>query len=305
MDSSQKENDNRSKFFAIRLSFAFGIVMLIIKWYAYYITGSSAILSDAAESIVHIIGVAFAVFSLWLSLQPADESHPYGHNKINYFSAGFEGGLIVLAAEYIIFVSIERLITGIELTNLDKGAYFTFTASVINLFLGGYLVRRGKKTNSLILVANGKHVLTDSWTSFAVVAGLGLTMLTGWLPFDPIIAIIAALNILWSGGKLIRQSAGGLMDEGSEILGKKLTEILKTETSKRGLDYHQLRYRESGDVIWVEFHLLFVKGILLEQAHTTATEVETAVKKSIGSTVNIVTHLEPMELHDTIHKEVH
>ncbi len=206
MENIKKNNDSAGKFFAIRVSFAFGLLMLVMKWYAYHLTGSSAILSDAAESIVHIIGVAFAVFSLWLTLQPADASHPYGHSKISYFSAGFEGGLIILAAAYIIFISIQRLITGIELTNLDKGAYFTFGASVINLFLGWFLVWKGKKTNSLILVANGKHVLTDSWTSFGVVAGLGLTLLTGWLPFDPLIAIIAALNILWSGGNLIRQS---------------------------------------------------------------------------------------------------
>ena len=213
-----KETERKGQLFAIRLSFSVGVLMLLIKWYAYSITGSSAILSDAAESVVHIIGVAFAVFSLWLSLQPADRSHPYGHDKISYFSAGAEGGLIVIAAFYIIYVSVKRLLFGIELNNLDKGTYFTLGASIINLFLGGYLVWKGKKTKSIILVANGKHVLTDSWTSFGVVAGLSLTLLTGWLPFDPIVAIIAALNILWTGGKLLRQSAGGLMDESNSEL---------------------------------------------------------------------------------------
>ena len=297
--------DKSAQMFAIRLSFSFGILMLIIKWYAYYLTGSTAILSDAAESIIHIIGVGFAVFSLWYSFQPADEGHTYGHHKISYFSAGFEGALIILAAIFIIYISVKRLIFGIEISNLDKGAYFTFTASIINLILGGYLVWKGKKSNSIILIANGKHVLTDSWTSFGVVGGLLLTWLTGWLPFDPIVAIVAALNILWSGGKLVRQSIGGLMDEGNKETADAIKKILDQETINKGLEYHQLRYRESGNVLWLEFHLLFPKGTLLEDAHNTATELEITLKKSLNANLNIITHLEPLESHDEIHTELH
>ena len=300
-----KTVEQKGQLFAIRLSLAVGILMLIIKWYAYNITGSSAILSDAAESVVHIVGVGFAVFSMWLSLQPPDKSHPYGHDKISYFSAGAEGGLIILAAFYIIYISVKRLIEGIEISNLDTGTFFTFGASVINLALGGFLVWKGKKTKSIILIANGKHVLTDSWTSFGVVAGLILTLLTGWLPFDPIIAILAALNILWSGGKLIRQSAGGLMDESNTELRETIVNVLDTETLALGLKYHQLRYRESGNLVWIEFHLLFPQGTLLDEAHQKATEIETSVKKSLNTSVNIVTHLEPLERHDELHAEIH
>lgn len=300
-----KIKDTTGQFFAIRLSFAFGIIMLFMKWYAYGITGSSAILSDAAESVVHIIGVAFAVFSLWLSLQPADEKHTYGHDKINYFSAGFEGALIVLAAFYIIYVSVMRLIHGVELSNLDKGTYFTLAASILNLLLGLFLVRKGKKTNSLILIANGKHVLTDSWTSFGVVAGLFLTWITGWLPFDPIVAIIAALNILWSGGKLMIKSAGGLMDEGDEKVGQIIRNILDEKAKEIHLQYHKLRYRESGNVVWVELHLLFPKGMLLEDAHHYATEIENKIRSGIENKVNITTHLEPIEIHEEVHKDEH
>lgn len=299
------ENNKSTQMFAIRLSFAFGILMLIIKWYAYHLTGSTAILSDAAESVIHVIGVGFAVFSLWYSFQPADEEHTYGHHKISYFSAGFEGGLIILAAIFIIYVSIKRLIFGIEISNLDKGTYFTFAASVINLILGLYLVWKGKKSNSIILIANGKHVLTDSWTSFGVVGGLLLTWLTGWLPFDPIVAVIAALNILWSGGKLVRQSVGGLMDEGDKNTADAIIKILNQETISKGLEYHQLRFRESGNIIWLEFHLLFPKGTLLEDAHITATELEITIKKNLNTQANITTHLEPIELHDAIHSETH
>jgi cation diffusion facilitator family transporter len=297
--------DKSAQMFAIRLSFAFGFLMLAMKWYAYYLTGSSAILSDAAESVIHIIGVGFAVFSLWYSFQPADEGHTYGHHKINYFSAGFEGALIIFAAIYIIYISIKRLLYGIEITNLDEGTYFTFAASVINLILGSFLVWKGKKTNSIILIANGKHVLTDSWTSFGVVAGLLLTLLTGWLPFDPLVAMAAAINILWSGGKLVRKSIGGLMDESNANLAKSIKNVLDKETKNKSLTYHELRFRESGNVIWIEFHLLFPKGTLLEDAHKNATELEIILKKNLNYQANITSHLEPSELHDEVHNELH
>lgn len=287
--------------FAIRLSLAIGVLMLIGKWYAYMITGSSAILSDAAESVVHIIAVAFAAYSMWLTYQPADESHPYGHDKVSFFSAGIEGALIIIAALFIIYESVLKLVTGIILQNLDVGTYIIFGASVINLGLGGFLVWRGKKSNSLILIANGKHVLTDSWTSFGVVAGLLLTQFTGWLPFDPLVAMAVAFNILWEGGKLVRQSVGGLMDEANPDLEKKIHAVLKTETEKRHLTYHELRYRDSGISVWIEFHLLFPKGTMLEVAHMVSTEIEANLASALDQKTRIVTHLEPVDDHDNIH----
>ncbi len=297
--------EKSQQMFAIRVSFVFGFIMLCIKWYAYFLTGSTAILSDAAESIIHIIGVGFAVFSVWYSFQPADENHTYGHSKISYFSAGFEGALIILAALFILYVSVERLINGVEISNLDQGTYFTFTASVLNLFLGLFLVKKGKKSNSIILIANGKHVLTDAWTSFGVVGGLLLTWFTGWLPFDPIIAIIAALNILWSGGKLVRHSIGGLMDESNQETFSFIQSILNNEVNSRNLNYHQLRLREAGSMLFMEFHLLFPEGYLLEDAHKIATEIETAIMGAYKHQVNIITHLEPGHSHDDLHSEHH
>ena len=291
---SKIEKDVEGKFFAIKLSFAFGFVMLLIKWYAYFLTNSSAILSDAAESIVHIIGVGFAVFSLWYSQQPADDEHNYGHEKITYFSAGFEGGLIILAALYIIFISINRLIYGIEISNIDQGTFFTIAASIINLFLGLFLIRKGKKTDSLILIANGKHVLTDSWTSFGVVIGLLLTWFTGWLPFDPIIAIVAAINILFAGGSLIKKSVAGLMDEVDIKDVEIIKNILSENVKEKKLDFHKLRIRERGETIWVDFHLLFPKNILLENAHNCATEIENKIKASLNKKVIITSHLETL-----------
>src|SRR5690606_17039745 len=150
--------------------------------------------------------------SLWYSAQPADRNHPYGHDKIDFFSAGFEGAMIVLAALYIVYESVSKWLNGLALENLSSGLWLTVAAFAINGVLGGFLVWRGCKTGALIVEANGRHVLTDSWTSLGVIAGLLLAWLTGWKPFDPICAILVALNILWSGISLMRRAFRGLMD---------------------------------------------------------------------------------------------
>ncbi|MFN0156437.1 MAG: cation diffusion facilitator family transporter [Bacteroidota bacterium] len=289
---------------AIGLSLVVGLFMLGGKWYAFLITGSSAILSDAAESVVHVIAVAFAAFSVWLSHRPPDDSHPYGHDKITYFSAGVEGVLIVLAAGFIVYEAGSKLLTGIQIANLDTGTYVVLAASLINLFLGAFLVWQGKRTRSLILVANGKHVLTDSWTSFGVVAGLVLVMLTGWLPFDPLIAIAVAANIVWTGVKLVRQSVGGLMDEGNPELEHSIRSVLDEATTARGLRYHELRYRASGNSVWVEYHLLFHGQMTLEDAHRLATEIEVYLMTTLPQGVRVISHLEPEESHDAVHAAV-
>ncbi len=192
---------------AMRWSLSVGVLMLIGKTAAWYVTGSAAILSDALESIVHVAAVAFAAFSLWLSTRPANQEYLYGYERISYFSAGFEGSMIVLAAVSIIVAAIQKWLTGLELERLGLGTLLVAAAGLLNLGLGLYLVRTGKRAHSLILEANGKHVLTDSWTSFGVVGGLLIVIWTGWKPFDPLIAIAVALHILWSGAKLLWRSA--------------------------------------------------------------------------------------------------
>jgi cation diffusion facilitator family transporter len=299
---SQSEESLRSQRQAIGLSLATGFLMLAGKTYAYFLTGSAAVLSDAAESVVHVFAVAFAAFSLWLTQRPADRSHPYGHEKISFFSAGMEGGLIIVAAAFIIYAAIVKWLAGLQLENLTTGTIYVAGAAAINLGLGSYLVWKGKKTGSLILMANGKHVLTDVWTSGAVVLALLLTQLTGWKPFDPIFAIFAALNILWSGGVLIRRSVGGLMDEGDPDIDKAVTGALDEETSARGLRYHELRYRVSGSTLWIEVHLLFPRRMVLQEAHAAASEIESAVARRLPVSLNIVTHLEPLKEHDASHK---
>jgi cation diffusion facilitator family transporter len=210
--SRRDEKELRDAQYAMRLSLIVGLAMLIGKITVYFLTHSTAIFSDAAESVVHVIAVGFASFSLRLSTKPASGHFLYGYERITFFSAGFEGAMIVVAAIAILLESIRKWIAGLQLEHLGGGALLILAAGILNAALGYYLLRAGRRSNSLILEADGKHVLTDSLTSFGVVVGLGLVMLTHWKPLDPLVAIAVAANILWSGGHLVWRSAVGLMD---------------------------------------------------------------------------------------------
>ncbi len=288
---------------AMRLSLGAGFLMLLIKVYAYWITGSAAILSDAAESVVHVLAVSFAAYSFKLSFKPADRDHLYGHDRIGFFSAGFEGAMIALAAVYIIYEAARRWIVGLSLQNIDEGAGFIVLATTINGVLGWYLVRLGKKYHSIVLEANGKHVLTDCWTSLGVIVGLGLTLWTGWLPFDPLVAIIVAVNILWSAARLMRRSIGGLMDEADPRVDARVREVLETETRRHNIDFHNLRHRNTGSKLFVEFHLLFPKNASIASAHELATAIEGQIQKAFPFPVEVISHLEPIEGHDEVHEK--
>ena len=286
---------------AMRLSLAAGFLMLVLKMSAYLLTGSAAILGDAAESVVHVAAVIFATYSLWFASQPADENHRYGHSKIAFFSAGVEGGLIVLAAVFIIYESIRRWIGGLTVSHLGDGLLLTFATVLINGALGWYLLRTGRKNDSLILTANGHHVLTDGWTSLGAIIGLGLMHLTGWLWWDPVFGLLMAGNILVSGYDLLRQSVAGLMDHADPALTRVLDEALARETASRGVTFHALRHRNAGKVHYVDVHFLFPDDIALREAHRIATDIERAVMKSTVQTVHITTHLECVGDHDELH----
>ncbi|MFQ5640518.1 MAG: cation diffusion facilitator family transporter [bacterium] len=302
MEHAPKRSKDRAQLeFAMRLSLGFGALMLAIKITAYFFTDSAAILSDAAESIVHIVAVGFAAYSLKVSFKPADANHLFGHAKISFFSSGFEGAMIVIAALYILYAAISKWLAGLVLEHLDLGSGLTALAVVINGALGAYLLRVGKRTNSVILEANGKHVLTDCWTSIGVLVGLALIMLTGWLPWDPIVAIIVALNILYSGFGLMARSFGGLMDKAERSVSNKLIEILNRETQKSGIMYHGLRHRNLGNSYAVEFHLLFPGDISIRQAHRDATRIEQVVEESFNPRAYVISHLEAIEDHSESH----
>jgi cation diffusion facilitator family transporter len=299
--AATSEADRKALSFAMALSLAIGLLMFVMKVGAYLLTGSAAILSDAAESVVHVAAVIFAAYSLRLSYKPPDESHLYGHAKISYFSAGFEGAMIILAALYIIYESVHKWLIGLNLENLGFGVVLTAAAVVINGALGAYLVWLGRRKNSIILQANGKHVLTDCWTSLAVLVGLGLVLVTKWLPFDPICGIIMAANILISGIGLIKSAAGGLMDKADPETQKQLSDILTRESEKCGLTYHDLRHRNLGDAHRVVVHLVFPTDTLLAQAHREATRIEQLIQESLKPRAYVTTHLECASDHDELH----
>ncbi len=301
--SGYSPDEARRMWSAMRWSLTIGFLMLLMKTYAFLITGSAAILSDAAESVVHVLAVSFAAYSLRLSMKPADESHMYGHDRITFFSAGFEGAMIILAAVYIMYESVRRWISGIEIQQLGAGTLFTMAATLINGVLGWFIVARGKKYNSLVLIANGKHVLTDSWTSLGVIIGLVMILLTGWLPFDPIVAIIVASNILWTGYRLMRQSIGGLMDESDAAVDTTIRVILDRETARYHIEYHGLRHRNAGNKILIEFHLLFPEGVTLADAHDDATSIERALNAAFPGHTDIISHLEPASDHNSCHAQ--
>ena len=277
----------------MNLSLAVAAVLLGGKAFASVVTGSSAIYSDAAESVVHLFAVAFAAWALRLSHKPADDTHHFGHDKIAYISAGFEGAMISAAAVLILYEAGKQFVYGVSLSNLGIGLWVTCAAAASNLALGLLLVRIGRRSGSALLSANGTHVLTDVWSSVAVIAALVLIKLTGWLWWDPIFAVLAALNILRIGLRLIRGSLGGLLDEADPVVEQQAREILDRETVARDLAYHNFRHRHSGRSHWVEFHLVFPDTMSVKTAHDEATEIEARVSKIIAPDGRVITHLEP------------
>jgi len=292
---------SREAQFAIRLSLVFGIAMLLAKATAWYITRSAAIFSDAAESVVHVVAVAFAAFSLRLSARPARPTFLYGYERITFFSAGFEGAMIVAAAIAILVESIRKWITGPEIENVGLGALLVLLAGLINAVLGYYLLRVGRRMHSMILEADGRHVLTDSCTSLGVVAGLALVLATSWKPLDPIIAILVAANILWSGGRLVWRSAAGLLDYSDPRTGGEIRRKLDAICSDLGIQYHGMRFRTTGYRQMVEVHLLFPQATSVGEAHRLATTLEERMAAELGTPAELITHLESLEDHAAVH----
>ena len=299
------EQGLRDAHFAMRLSLIVGLAMLIGKTTVYFMTHSAAIFSDAAESVVHVIAVGFASFSLRLSTKSASPQFLYGYERITFFSAGFEGAMIVVAAIAILYESIRKWITGLQLEHLGAGALLILLAGVVNVGLGYYLLRTGRRANSLILEADGKHVLTDSWTSFGVVGGLGLVMLTHWKPFDPLVAIAVAANILWSGGHLVWRSAVGLMDYSDPKAGREIRDKLDAICSELAIQYHGVRFRTTGYRQIIEVHLLFPRLTSVSEAHRLATILEERLPTELGTPAEVMTHLESLEDHSDIHRDQH
>ncbi len=297
--------DHKTLNLLMNISLGTGFFMLAIKMYALAVTGSAAILSDAAESVVHVVAVVFAAWSLRLSRKRSDQSHPFGYDRITFFSAGFEGAMIILAAFYILYEAGRKLIEGPTLSQIGFGTGVEGLVVVINGLLGFTLIYFGKKKKSLIVEANGRHVLTDSVTSLGVLIGLLLCLFgtNPWfssLYFDPIFAALAALNILFEGFKLVFRSFHGLMDQVETSVEKKIELLLQQACHERGVAMHELRVRNSGERYWFQFHLVYPDDVLLGDAHRKATEIEQILDEAWPGAIT-TTHLETQGDHDMIH----
>jgi len=294
------------KHIAMGTSLGVAVVMLIGKLVAYNITGSAAILSDAAESVVHIAATGVAALSLWYAHRDPDNAHPYGHGKIAYFSGGFEGAMILSAAIYIFYSSIRALIEGPELYHLGMGIVITAMLCLLNLVLGLFLVHVGKSRNVLILVANGKHVLTDMWTSAGVVVGVLIVHLTGIVWLDPVCALLVSGNIFYESARLILRAFRGLLDEADAAHGESILKTLRLAVDQKKISgFHQLRHREANDVIWIEVHMLVPGNMTTANAHLVVTEIENAIQALFPQyTVHVTTHIEPDE-HEEHHPDGH
>jgi len=277
------------------LSIAAAIVTILLKSYAYYITGSMGLLSDALESFVNLFAAVFALVMLTLSQKPADARHKYGHGKAEYFSSAIEGSLILVAAFTIIWAAIPRIMHPTPLENVNSGLLLSLLASLVNLGVGLMLIHHGKKSKSILLEADGRHLMTDVYTTVGVIAGIILVMVTGWLIIDPIIAILVALNIIYTGYKLISRSASGLMDATipeEDLL--KITAYLDSLKVQQ-IEYHSLLTRVAGQRKFISLHLLIPGVWTVKKGHDCADDIEESIIQLFDEPVTVSTHIEPVE----------
>ncbi|ULB33076.1 MULTISPECIES: cation diffusion facilitator family transporter [Proteiniphilum] len=279
----------------IYLSITAAIVTIVLKFYAYYITGSMGFLSDSLESFVNLFAAIFALIMLNLSQKPADDGHDYGHSKAEYFSSAAEGALILVAAFSIIWSAINRIINPRPLENINTGLLFSFLASLVNLLVGIVLIKNGKKNKSLLLEADGRHLMTDVWTSVGVILGIIVVKYTGWLIIDPVIAILVAINIIYTGYILISRSASGLMDAAIPEDDLKKVIIYLESLKDKQIEYHSLLTRAAGQRKFISMHLLVPGEWTVKKGHDCADDIEEAIVEMFDEPVTVSTHIEPVE----------
>jgi cation diffusion facilitator family transporter len=285
--------DLRARLGAGLASLIIGTGLLVAKYVAYQLTGSTAILSDAMESIVNVVAALFALGGLLFAGRPADRSHPYGHGKIEFFSAAFEGGMITFAAVMIMYAAAASLLHGVVVRELDRGLAITAGAGLINLGLGLFLVRTGRRHHSLTLVADGQHVISDFWTSVGVVAGLFMVRVTGVLWLDPLVAAIVGVNLVWTGLSLVRHAAGGLLDEEDTTLLGRLITAFNASLVPGIIRIHNLRAIRSGRFTHIDAHLVVPEFWSVERAHDAADAFERQVIAAGNLAGEIVFHTDP------------
>ena len=275
------------------LSIAAAVSTILLKGVAWQLTGSVGLLSDAIESFVNLAGALMALWMLTLAAQPADAAHPHGHGKAEYFSSAFEGFLIVLAAFSIGYAAVMRLLEPQPLEAVGVGLVVSVIASIINFATAGVLMRVGKKHNSITLEADAHHLMTDVWTSAGVIAGVGLVAWSGWLWLDPVIALLVAANIVWTGYQLMRRSADGLMDHALPAEKLEKIERLLASYREKGLEFHAVRTRQAGSRAFVTLHVLVPGHWTVWKGHDWAGRIEADIRKTLEY-ADVTTHLEPI-----------
>ncbi len=286
--------DQRRLFRLLWLSIAAAVATISLKTVAWLLTGSVGLLSDAAESVVNLVAAVIGLLALRWAIKPADEEHAYGHAKAEYFSAGVEGALILVAAIGIAVTAIDRLLDPQPIDDVGVGLAVSAVASSINLGVGYMLLRAGRRGRSIILEADGKHLITDVVTSVGVIVGVAGVALTGWERLDPLIGLAVGANILLAGAGLIRRSGAGLMDRAlSEPEVRQIDEILEP-FRRDGVAFHALRTRQAGSQAFMSVHVVVPGSWSVQRGHNMAEAIETELRARLPY-LTVLTHLEPAE----------
>ena len=285
MQSVEKENYNFQKIVAI-----VGVVLFATKLTAWYITNSVAILTDALESTINVISGFVGLYSLYLSAKPKDQNHPYGHGKAEFVSAAIEGTLISVAGIVIIYEAINNLKHPHTIGSLDYGIILVAITAIINFLIGFIAIKKGKKNNSLALIASGKHLQSDTYSTIGIIAGLILLSITHIVWLDSAVALLFAVIIIVTGYRIIRNSLAGIMDEADDDLLKKLVELLQNSKRENWVDLHNLRIIKYGSTIHLDCHITVPWYLNVHEAHNEIAALENLVKSHFGSSVELFVH---------------
>lgn len=273
-----------------------GIILTFFKFFAWWLTHSNAILTDALESIINIVAAAFGLFSLIYAGRPKDENHPYGHGKVEFFAVGFEGALIFIAGCGMILKAIFALGKTTEIHSLDAGVWVVASTAVINFLLGKYLIQKGKKLHSGTLIADGQHLIADTYSSFVLLIGLALILITGEKKIDLFLTMALGIYILIVGYRLLRNSAAGLMDEMDMEVVNEVVDVLNKERKPSWIDIHNLRVVKYGSHLHIDAHLTLPFYESLENSHAEVKNLEKKVSDHFGDRVEFFIHTDPCKV---------
>lgn len=276
------------------LSITAAILTMALKTSAFILTDSVGLLSDALESGVNLVAAISALIAIRVAAKPPDEDHVYGHQKAEYLSAGVEGGLILMAAVSISIAAIQRLLTPLPLEQINLGLLISISASLVNLFVALILIRKGKAHRSVALEADGRHLMTDVWTSLGILVGVGIVALTGWYALDPIVALLVAILICLTGIRLLRRAALGLIDTSLPPAELDSIRNILNRYCLEGIEYHALRSRQSGFRSFISFQIQVPGEWTVQQSHDLVEKIEDDIRKAIPFST-VFTHVEPFE----------